>query len=582
MYNQIIDPTQWTTMSEMTLGEAYKLVQNTIANLVLSIWSNDNPFTLLPEGVSAEDKMDLARRTREWVIYNLRDRMNIDQKGFRTILDGVKLGSGYGIIEPAVIFPMDRVTAEASEEGESAAISTLELAEPKIITQYRHCSFGSVLPIGDGVTPDESSAVTLVDLVPEFAFRAMYSTPENELDGNVEAMIDYVKRNGQMNASTSNIRTVIATLAGKNAPMPRRVDLKGVTMIPIVKQFRKDQHTWIVADKFKIYKSEKTVQTLQCPLIKYSFSPEGDNWFNRGVINPNADLMRTTEIFYNAMIDLFSLHLHPHQVFNIDAQHEEEDVGDMQPYGITYVRGQPSQAQAFITPPPLPLHIAGIGDKLQSMGNDNAALNITQGGQVSPGIVRGGGQALETLLQLSTNREKVLAKHLEHTYYAPIIKITLIYSSLYATDDEEFVILKTAEGAEDANGRKAGDKYHEVVKITKDDLAHVWRVAIDFKDKRRNAISESAHRLAVYDRLVQDPEVNTRELKHYVIGEETQAKKMLIGVDKAARLADMQQLAAIQGGGQEGQLQPNAAGGLLGGGGVPTPGGEGGQLGAQI
>ena len=322
--------------------------------------------------------------------------------------------------------------------------------------------------------------------------------------------------------------------------------------------------------KFVIYKSDRTPQTLQCPVLKYTFSPEGDQWFTRGIISPNADLIRNNEMWENAMLDYFSLHLHPHQIINQEMQGEDGPAEDMQPYAKTYVRGEPSRAHAFVSPPQLPAHVATMGDRLQGHIRENTAQSSQE---PTPGIMRGGSQALEAVNQTSTDRERMMAKHLENTWYSPLVQLTLIYASIYADAEEKFRIVKTESddsiAASKAAGRdskrKVGDKYFESIKVTKDDLSHVWRVAIDFRDKLKNFLAESSHRLQVFDRLVNDPEVNTEELKHYLIGDESQVKKLMSGVDKEKRMKDIERMAAA---GVKGPLSATAPGGNLNGGGA--------------
>jgi hypothetical protein len=576
MYDQIIDPATWATMSEMTLGSAYRLVQNTIPNLTLNVlWASETSFDLMPEGAALDEvNVDLARKVRDFTVYQLRDQMKIESKGYPTILDGVKVGNGYGIIEPKVIYSAERAKTTIQAEGKKVEAYGLELEEPRTVASYRPLTFGSVIPTPDGATPEEVTAVNVVDAIDEWTFRDLYADKDGPMEGNPEEIIKYVKQAG-FDASTYTIRSLIAKIIGlRDMPeirYPNRRKNKGPVMIPIVKQFRKDAHVWIVADRFRIYKKKRSVGTLQCPVINYKFAPENGVWFTRGVINPNLDLMRTIEMWSNAMLDLFSLHLHPHQIVNIDACQEEDAAEDLQPYGKTFVRGEPSRAMAFQTPPTLPPTVAGIGDHLQRVSDDLAGLNAPQGGQLSPGIVRGGSSALETLLASSTNREKVSVQHLIESWYKPLIELTLIYSSIFAQDNQEFAIVKTAEKTKKVGKASlaAGSKYFDVIKITRDDLAHVWRVSINFRERLRNVLAESSHRLQVYDRLKENPGVNPDELLRYLIGDDYQVANLLAGVDKQGRVEELSELVKRGLAGQGRPVMPaTAPGGVLGGGGT--------------
>jgi len=581
-------------MSEMTLGGAYRIVQNALPNLLFSVlWAPEYPFSLIPDDASLDDEnsMALARKTREWLIYNLRDRMKVDARGVATAFDGVKLGVGYGVVEPVEIFTVDRTqTTARMANGKTATTYALDIAEPKTILRYRAPAFGSILPTPDGSQPDDCSCVTWIDVIDEVSFREMFKSEDSSFLGNPEKIIEYAKANGY-DATTFTLRSIIAKLSGFKSDhisrygMERR-NCKGITLIPIVKQFRKDRHIWVACDKFVIYKSDRTPQTLQCPILKYTFSPEGDNWFTRGIINPNSDLIRNNEMWENAMLDYFSLHLHPHQIINSELLPESDASEDLQPYAKTYVRGEPSRAQAFVTPPLLPPSVTSIGDRIQSYINENTAQHSQQ---ATPGILRGGSQALDAVNQTNTDRERMLAKHLENTWYSSLIQLTLIYSSIYASGDEKFRVVQTENDEsrktrlETPAGkkikRKVGDRYFETIRITKDDLAHVWRVSIDFRDKLKNFLTESSHRLQVYDRLVNDPEVNTEELKYYLVGDEAQVKKLMAGVDREGRMKDIERLASA--GVAKQPLAATAPGGNLGGGGAPMPSAATGGMGPQ-
>jgi len=575
LYEQVIDPATWSTMSEMTLGLAYRLVQNTLPNLLLNVlWSADNPFNLIPVGgIDGKTTMEIATKVRKYLIYNLRDRMDIDSRGYATILDGVKLGVGYGIIEPKTVYMAERQEITATTGEENARLVSLGLAEPKTIPSYRYVPFGSVLSTMDGATPDDASATTFVDTISEHSLRASFADKENDLEGNIEEIVKYACANG-MDANTYAIRSIIAKLSGRtDGNHVRRYDtmhrnMKGTTLIPVTKQFVQNKHVWVACNRFVIRKTEKTVETLQCPLLKYNFSPEADNWFSKGIVAPNRDLMRNIETFENAMLDLFSISLHPHQVVNIDSLAEKDAAEDMAPYGKTFVSGDINSAQRFEAPPRLDPAVAGIGDRLSVRSDDLAGLNIPQGGALSPGIVRGGSGALETLMSSSTNREKVLAKHLENTWYKKLIQNTLIYSSIYASDEDAFNVVKTAE-AESEGDRDIGEKYFEAVKITRSELSHVWRISINFRDKLRNFLAESAHRLQIYNLLLKDPDINMDELKRYLIADESQSDRLMSGVDREKRFGDLERLGNIESARQG--INPQ-----LPAGGTPAPVGAGG------
>jgi len=561
-YEQIIDPATWQTMSEVTLGLGYRMVQNMLPNLLFSVlWAPENPFCVAPrdEDISNED----AEKIKDYLLYQLRDVMKIDKNGYNTVLDGVKIGSGYGIIEPKVIFTAQRTNTVLTAEGEGIIRSGLDIGEPTTRLAYRSVPFGSVMPSNDGEDPESASVSNFVDFIPEWDLRAMYAMPDTDLTGDVDEIIKYAKDNN-MDATTFTTRSIIARLSGRKDSPESRYSRKiknngGMTLIPVIKQYRKNRHIWVAAGIQKIYDTEKSVQTLQPPLLKYTFAPESGQWFSRGVVDPNLDTMRATETWYNAVNDLFSLHLHPHQIVSTDAQPEMDGAEDLSPYAKTYVRGSVREAVSFVVPPALPQAVEGLGRDLQSFSDDAAGLNIPAGGQVSAGMVRGGSGAIESLLSSSSSREKLLAKHLENTWYAPLAELTMIYSALYADETDVFRIMSTDE---------EGNMISKAVRITRDDLQHAFKVSLNFREKYTNSITESAHRIQVYDRFKDNPDVNPKELIRYLIGDEAQEDKLLAGVNRVQRLSEIQQTSMAAEG---------APAGMAGAGGLPAAGAGGGN-----
>lgn len=559
LYDQVIDPETWETSSEVTLGQAFAMCQNMIAPIMYyTLWSPEVPFEMIPR--DPEVSYATSRKVRENIVYTQRERMNLEWEGQYTLLDILKFGIGYTMVESKPVQGPGFGNRFAAAGTTTESLPSLEVGEITDITTCRHIGVGRVWPTPDGSEPDNTSVTTVLDFIDEFSLRQMYARPDNPYRGDVEKIIEYARTN-KLNGWTASAREIADYLARQKQSVINRMNKRGnknmPALIPIVKQYRENQHIYVACDKFLMYDVKDKYQTLQCPLVKGTFAPEGGQWFTKGLIGRGFDSISAVETYVNAMIDLLSISLHPHKIINIDAMAEQDIQEDIVPYGTTRGHGPPGNIIDFVKYPQMPAQAFTIPDQIRGFINELVGAGPSAQQAATPGIVRGGTGALESLLQTSSGREKATAKHIENGWYKPITLLTLIYQQILINDKDEYTFMTTLKPGDAREGLKEGDKYFAAASVTTDDIRQDWRVEFNFREKLRNFIAESSHRIQVYDRMIQNRKVNEEEALRYLIGDEYVANRLMSGVasDREQWIKDVQS----RGGTGEG-LEPQAAG----------------------
>jgi len=558
LYNQEINPDTWATLSEMTLGDARKMVDQILPVIMMYMFGADAPFEMIP----SEKKVDyaVAEKLRKYLLYTMLTTMQLERKGYMTIRTAVQLGSAYGIVEPEMITPP--ISQEKMIKGVDTDVTHREMGigAERMIHAYHTLPFGSVIPTPDGVTPEEVSCTFVLRQYNEQAFRKMMK--QDAYDGPVGEIVERARLK-RFNGSLSYPRQIAANIAGyDNARynmMNEATSDKTPVIIPVLQCYAPDEHVFFACDKFMIYHAKNKYQTLRNPVIKATFDPEPEQWFSPGIIRPRFNMITNREAFINSIMDIMTQYLHPHKLINNSVLVNESDSADYEPYGETRVIGDPKQAVSWIFPPAVPSQVFETGNIVETQMNSSAGQPANMQGQGTPGLVRGGSGAMESLYERISGREKLSGKHLENGWYRDIIEHTLILAQLI-NENETFQTL----------GFNKDKKSYEVVttEITKDEIRHVYRVQLTFLDKMRNQMADSSIRQANYDRLLQNENVDRIEAIKYLLGDERISDRIMRAADPNANLAVMQQLQG--GGGVEGApaLPAGAEGAGVAGGGL--------------
>jgi len=560
IYNQEINPETWTTLSETTLGDARKMVDQELPSMMMYLFGTDAPFEMIPG--SKEVSYDTASRLRKYLLYTMMTTMQLERKGYATIKTCVQLGSAYGIVEPTMITPP--VSRENRVIGRSVDESNQEMGvgEKQMIHAYHTLPFGSVIPTPDGTTPEEASCVFVLRQYGEQAFRKMMQ--QEAYSGPIEDIIERARMK-RFNGYLSYPRQIAANIAGYDRArynmMNETSGKKTPVIIPVLQFYAPDEHVFFACDKYMIYHMKDKFQTLRNPVIKATFDPEPEQWFSPGIIRPRFNMITSRETFVNSIMDIMTRYLHPHQLINRQNMVNESDTPDYEPYGKTNVIGDPRMAVSWVFPPTLPQQVFQTGDILESQMNASVGQPASLQGQGTPGLVRGGSGAMESLFERVSGREKLSAKHLENGWYRDVIENTLILAQLIG-DEETFQTL----------GYDRNEKKYKFLTttVTKDEIRQIYRVQLTFLDKMRNSMAEASIRQANYDRMLQNENVDRTEALKYLLADERVADRLMQSASPEQNLATMERLQGGAGGGGQGQpgAQPAAEGAGIAGGGL--------------
>ena len=573
MFNQDVNPDR-PTLSDITLAQARLFVDQALPPLMSRLFDADNPFDLIP--TDAKIEYETARKIRDLVLYNMRTHMQIERNGYLTLREAVKLGKGYGIIEPRIITPPiseEQIVMTGNEEVRNRVMG---IGKTELVPGYTCLPFGTVIPTPDGATPDDVSCVFVLRMFQEEPFRKMFDkklNPDTPFEGPVEKIIERARSkifNGYL-ATPRQIATQIASLQRSPAQAMNESGSDTPVIIPVLQCFSRDEHVWFACDQFEIYSAKAKYQTLRNPVVAATFDPDGSQWFTPGIIRPRRRMIMGSEDFFNAIMDMISMSLHPHQIVNRDALISEDQKTDMQPYGRTYISGSAKAADviSWAQLPQLPAYVFEAGNKLEEHDTASVGQPKSLQGQGTPGLVRGGSGAMESLLQSTSGREKLTARHVEQGWYSSVVENTLVLSQMLAKDKQYLPAIKY--NPENKGGKNKNE--FNFSEITRSDIRRVYSVQLSFTDKMRNEMAEFSMKTAKYDRLVENENVNRQEALAWLIGNDRDYNRLTAGVNPEDNLKTMQALAQAQQAKPAGGTSPAAASE------IPAIGGAGAALG---
>lgn len=561
LYEQAPDMSA-ATLSNISLAEAKKFVDQALPPIWSYIMGSENPFELIPG--DKKTTYEKARSVRDWVLYNMNSVMGLKTEGYLTLKDAVKLGKGYGIIEPKLVTPPATDEKIVFAGTEQIRTRDMEVGETTMVPGYTYIPFGQVIPTPDGKNPDEVSCVFVLRFYPEDVFRKMLDkklNPDTPFSGNADEIIKYARSNS-MDGYVRSPRQVAAQIAnqGRTTADMMNMDNQGQdtpVSVPVLQCYARNEHVWFACDRFVMLHKKSKFQTLRSPLVVATFDPDGNQWFTPGIIRPRSSMIRGVESFQNAVMDILTMHLHPHQVVNSEALLNAGESPDLQPYGKTEIVGsyKASDVVSWVTPPPLPQTLLEAGSRLEEFNDSSAGQPKALHGQGTAGLVRGGSGAMESLMQSTSGREKLTTMHIENGWYASVIEQTLILCQMLADDTQMLpkIQYNPATGKSDLGW----------VEITLDDIRQVYKIQLSFTEKMANPLSELNRMTMIYDRAIQNRFCNPKEALALLIGNTRQYEQLTMGVNPEANLAAMQAQAGKQPG-SPGGAPAGAPGGMPG------------------
>jgi hypothetical protein len=587
-YDRIIDYEEWPTMSEMMIPFSMMAVDQSMAFLFDYVfprnahWLNFRP---------REEALPFAsvELVRDYVEDVFKHKMRLKKHGYLTIKDSVKIGVGYGVVEPKQIRPERSVLKVVELFGRRVAQEhVVEEGAPETVESYRYLPFFSVIPMPDGSDPDEVSGVFHLDFKYEDELMQMYEydsslpTSRRTLKGDpVEIIKNTIDR--KMNGNARPTLEIISQLAGlggvdrlktgqdasnlvNNLGGSRDQKLaNAVVSVPILKCYFRGQHVWLANGDTVIQNIKDPLVTRKNPIVSCQSNPDSGRWFTAGIIAASEDPDHTTNVYYNALMDILQEHLHPTRIADKRAL-PDGVMPQRKPFQDVEVYGSPKDAIQYVQPPPLSPGILSIGEVLQNFGAAAKGQPLALQGQATPGMLRGGVGAFESMLQGSFGRQKMVGALIETGWFESTAVRTLsLAQAVITAGGRKFI--------SEREGRDGRPEFYEQ-RVTPDDIRHAYDVSIDLEEKFQNAIADENMKMQKFSILKDDPYIDPYESRLDFIGNNERGKRWLGSrqkaeqtrqaiiqgsIDKLAQI-QAQQIAAEQGqpGAEGGGLQPGA------------------------
>jgi len=492
--------------------------------------------------------------------------MDVENNALMSIKDCYKFAVGYGLVDTMYITPPTRTTNQLVQ-GERVIESTsqLTLGNPVQVLTYRYIPTVCVVPMPDGANVDginKASGHFVLDLKTESEFCQLYDAKGADgnpiMKGDMEQII--------IDAKSLNFHTkmmpieIIHELAGLDLFATNNGQKEMPVIIPILRAYFDNHHVWIANGSDIIYEQKNKYQTLMSDLIKWSAWPDGLRWFPMGITEASKNLSWGINIWYNGLVDLAMYHLNPTRMINSKLVDDPRNI-ERGPRSDIVVNGNVKDAVGYMDLPQFPQDLFGMGDILRTFhGNTNAQVNSVREGQV--GLVRGGSNALETLLASSTGRQAMAATIMKTGALKPLVEKTLIKKQLLIDKNgDKFV--------EQAFDQSTGDPYFVEKTVTQEDMRQVFRVEIDLPAARLNSSADFAERAGYFDRAKQDPELfDKRALYEELSGDESLVRRTMLPEEivkvNQTRIAEANLRAREAGGGQAGTETSQGAQALAG------------------
>lgn len=483
-----IDDTNWTTVSEVFFPILRSAVMYVLPYVFQYLFPKDGFIELIPseEQMKFEDVAKIEQFLEDLLIF----KMKIRKDGLLTLQDALKFGCGYGIVENKVITPAAVTKGSAIAGGKLIGKKNVMTAgAPREVVSYRYLPYAFVIPTQDGDTPEDVTCVFQLDFLREDVLNNMYSAdkakPEDEqvYQGDVKKIIKDT-RERKLDGSMYYLWWIMSEMSGvarkvlKHNDNVLRVsdgDNNGPVLVPILKCYFKNHHVWLANGNTIIYEEQDTYQTLRCPIIKATATPDAGNWYANSDVSASQDVADGIVIFKNSILDLMTYWLHPPVIYNQEMMSNANTTPDTGPFGLIKVHGvdDVSRAITHMAGPPIPEAVAGYGMQMESdLAHATGRSMAIEQNQLG-GLTRAGSGATESLLQNMSARQELIAGVFQMDWLENVVLNVL--GHLQTNDQEMSTMIRDNEA-----------KAFKQLKVTKDDIRHVFEARINFGGENKS------------------------------------------------------------------------------------------------
>lgn len=498
-YDNKIDPATWATHSQVPTAQHFVAVEEALPAAMNGLFPETNGLQLLPQ----EDDVNIDEWMKaEWALWTqLTYSMKLNEAALQSVKDCMKLGLGYGIVEPFTYTPEEaKIIATGSKRTR-----IMGTGSPQTGIRYRDISVGRIIPHPEGRDFDGPYATPMFwffDPHPAWDIEAMYEgtlpngVDSEELQGSYADVLEMAKTYDGcelhkfasiMEGKENYYADQISRRLGKDEDPPD---------IPIIKVFEQPgKWTWIVPGRNNegmiMLQRESEVQHLQSGMIKWSAWPDG-KWYNMST--PEADRVRcfAHDLWFNFVIDMMDEAKRNVRIINKSALPPGQN--DLADYEDVFVNGSAKEAATVLSRPNIDPALMGMGATIAQLGdrihghNDFMQHNVT----------RGGTQAFQSLLNTMQGRERLGVAILETGALTKIFEIVLNYMQRLVP--EEGITLRRLNYDDITN-----KKILESQTVTPEDLRHSYKMDLDLSTRRMLGGMSFDERLRLHEALKNDP-----------------------------------------------------------------------------
>jgi len=320
--------------------------------------------------------------------------------------------------------------------------------------------------------------------------------------------------------------TIMARLNGNNTTPDHNQyqQMDDSVVIPIVEYYLRGKTIHVANGRDIVYMLE-TGRDIESGLVKATPCPDSGSWFSDSGIHAAMNLSYGTNAFYNAMLDTMSMALYPPRVVDVSAFPSNSSIPRHEPHSTIEVIGDASKAISYPDMPSLPNGIFETAAQIQSFHAQTTGQPQETQGMGSPGLVRSGVTAFESLMSTPMGREKMAGSMMEFNFLKPIIKNIFALSQLIFGDEETF--LSEQEMPVMGPNQVAETGFQQVkYTITREDFMHEWDFDLYLDSKMRNSMSDQNWKMGVFDRLSQNTRVDQRGLLDWMLGDNRLASRL--------------------------------------------------------
>ena len=556
-FNNTINPLQWPTISEIADPVTFVAVEEQLPFAMRYLNPKKRGIQLVPERHALP--AERIHRVEENLRYTLRTEMKLEDLMLIPVKDCFKFAVGYALIDPASVTPPEIAVNEIYLDGNRLeARRVMGVGKPKLVPQFRYMTPIQVIPMPDGAEPDgpnRASGFFVVDFVHEQDFRDMYEPvettdgPKPLYKGDPEAIIE--KARSQNFDSRMPSADIIKTLANLDLAVTNQGEKKMPVVVPIVRCYFKHEQHWIANGRTLIWSKKESFQTLRSNLVKFSAWKDGKEWFPLGVTEASERLAYGQNIWWNAMVDLAMYHMKPTRIIN---EQQLSDNRSLQrgPDADVRVSGDVNSALRYMELPAMGNDLFALGNHLQDAhGKANAKMPNSFS---APGLVRGGGHALEAMLQSSTGRQLLAACILKTGGYQATVEHTLALMQMLIGEPGNTIVISEDDPV-------TGETDYIERTTTLEDMRNTFRVELNFPDARWNSALAMQEETAFFDRCEKHPELfDTIARYEELAGDDDKMKRITLPASVVKEREDRLNEARIQAA-ERGETQPAAAGG---------------------